>query len=816
MHVLVRIADVFTTPQLELFVDPWRLFASERFALRGNWTFAAAILDTNEEAGEPGPNTKSSRQESHILSPSLLPADPRSAYYGQSFLGADSSNRNIGSPEKNYHYPTLAPHLQKHSVNMDPMTLRNVLPEQSHHLQHPHQIAMQHQQVAIAPPTELAFQSQDHPGAKNYALRVGQELRTWGTDYRSQTNSYYDWPTYDDNVSWGRGAHNSQDLYRLRPAMPQQLPHYTSSSNYAPLTIAIATSETGTQFEFSYKPLDTGDIRLLMLFPGEQDVPLRGVVYRCPLLVATGFQAISYRWESDDLTHSLWTPEGTIRLTASLDAALRCLRHENLPLVLWADGICVNQRDKDEKSFQIRLLAQVFQRATCVLVCLGSDKNSDCAMETLMQIRVYDALSKVGEEWPKDLAQVPAQWRKKNIPRADDPIWDDISALFERSWFTRSWIIQEVVVATSVRVVCGKWMIDWNDLFATIQIIDRESQALPNQVLAKAQRKFQRFLTLASLREREAQHDRRPLLELLEDFRDFEATKEHDRFFCLLGLAIDGNNPSFILDYNPRFDDVVRKYAWAFVKQGNVLDLLHRAGVGPRSTEHFPSWIPDWTVTKQSSLRTLAAWGMPCAASKHAEPRIDTSSVTNDMVLRLHGIKVDEIATISEFSNVAKDLGSHLSLDVKWKVPIANALTCKHNGLGMDESYAVLRDCLSSGLNISHTGEAKSSLEECLPPGAKGKDSLWAQAQNYYLALQGCVLGWKFIITKRKYAGLVPPSAKKGDLISVLNGGMIPFLLRSDGAPQGSFLLIGECYIDGLMKGEVENLGIPEEVISLG
>ncbi|WAO84731.1 HET domain-containing protein [Fusarium falciforme] len=615
--------------------------------------------------------------------------------------------------------------------------------------------------------------------------------------------------------------------------MSQQSPNSTLNPSIVPLSVGFPSNDAGAGPEISYKPLNKGDIRLLMLHPGQEDSQLRAVVYRCPLLVANSFQAISYTWGSSELSHSLWTPEGTIKLSASLHATLRCLRHEKQPVLLWADGVCINQSNETEKSEQIRLLPQVFQRATCVLVCLGSDSKGDSAMEALMQIRVHDTLATLGEEWPKDLAKIPKAWGKASIPPPDDPIWIDIGVLFERPWFERAWIIQELLVATSVRVICGKWMIDWNDLLAVIKIITRESRASLKQALGKAQGKFIRFSTLAMLREREAKHERRPLLDLLEEFRDSKSSIDHDRFFCLLGLAIDGNNKDFVVDYRLSFDVIVRKYAWAFIEQGKVLELLHRAGIDSRKTDYFPSWIPDWTLTKPSSLRTLEAWGMPCASSRRSKPRLDARSMS-DLELRLYGIRVDEIEIISKTSNVVDELGlymdeidrmidsssSHLEGDLKWEVPIAGAWRCRHDGHSMKESYSALRKHLIMDRGDTEAGNAGTKTQELSGNGPRHVDdprgSLWEKSQDYYLALQGNLTGWKFVVTKRHDVGIAPPTARKADIVFVIDGGVVPFLLRKEEAFGGSFSLVGECYIHGLMHGEAETLrATSEQVISL-
>jgi hypothetical protein len=639
-----------------------------------------------------------------------------------------------------------------------------------------------------------------------------------------------------DSHSWSNSgypaSHNLANTHGHLSNMSLHSAQSSSNLSTKPVSITIPTIDNATGSEFSYETLNKGDIRLLMLHPGCGETQLQAVVYRSPLLLANSFQAISYAWGNSELSHKLWTPDGDIKITASLDAALRCLRHEKQPMVFWADGVCINQNDNKEKAEQIRLLPQVFQRATCVVVCLGSDSNGDRAMETLMQIRVHDVLAMVGEEWPKDLPMVPKSWKKSHMPPPNDPIWLEIGALFERPWFKRAWIIQEVVVATSVRVVCGKWMIDWNDLLTTIDIITRESQDLLGRPFEVAQQKWRRFSTLAKLREREARHDRRPLLELLEDFRDFKSLIDHDRFFCLLGLAIDGNNTEFVLDYDLSFDMVVASYAWAFIHQGKVMDLLHRAGVGSRRTKSWPSWIPDWTIMKPGSLRMLSLSKISYAASRRPQPRFEDTSTKNSSELRLYGIEVDEITIISKSSNTVEELDSYLSEvdnivcssslqlgeDLKWKIPIAGSPRCQQEEVEMKNSYTSLRMYLATrSANTTTSEEAvtqRVSGEENLDSNDT-KSSLWAQGQKYYLALQECLKGWRCVTTKSQFVGIVPPGADKGDVISVIDGGVVPFLLRRDKTLEGSRLLVGECYIHGLMNGEAGELGLPERIISL-
>ena len=78
------------------------------------------------------------------------------------------------------------------------------------------------------------------------------------------------------------------------------------------------------------------------------------------------------------------------------------------------------------------------------------------------------------EDWPEFLPRVPACWKERCIPHPDDAIWTSVGALFAVSWFRRVWVIQEIVAAPNVKIVCGKWTVDWNDLHLAMEIVDHQ------------------------------------------------------------------------------------------------------------------------------------------------------------------------------------------------------------------------------------------------------------------------------------------------------------------------------------------------------
>jgi hypothetical protein len=70
----------------------------------------------------------------------------------------------------------------------------------------------------------------------------------------------------------------------------------------------------------------------------------------------------------------------------------------------------------------------------------------------------------------------------------------------------------------------------------------------------------------------------------------------------------------------------------------------------------------------------------------------------------------------------------------------------------------------------------------------------------------------RFFRTEKGYIGLGPPNTRVGDEVFILDGGTVPFLLRSEreslrffvGELHNPYTLVGDCYVYGIMDGECE------------
>lgn len=75
------------------------------------------------------------------------------------------------------------------------------------------------------------------------------------------------------------------------------------------------------------------------------------------------------------------------------------------------------------------------------------------------------------------------------------------------------------------------------------------------------------------------------------------------------------------------------------------------------------------------------------------------------------------------------------------------------------------------------------------------------QSTTFFSAAVMYTIGRGVCLTEKGFVGRVPLTAEVGDRVAVLFGVDVPFLLREHG--DGMFKLVGECYIHGIMDGEV-------------
>ncbi|KAJ2992535.1 hypothetical protein NUW58_g2132 [Xylaria curta] len=379
---------------------------------------------------------------------------------------------------------------------------------------------------------------------------------------------------------------------------------------------------------------------------GDDDEPLRGVIRHVPISHVGTFQALSYVWggyPSEINPYYLHTQQGNVLLNFSLYSALRALRKGSI-ISVWADGVCINQKNPREKALQISMLGKIFQAADQVTGWLGHAYNgSEDAMRVLSQIHTGShSLFRNGNsaESAERTGRLPCM-----VPDSGDVAWKYINSLLRRPWFARVWITQELVLPPKVVLKCGQSELDWDQFFGALTVCERESNRVSRQspddirLLPDAGPAY--APGLARYRQKK-EGKRYGLLKWFELFEHAEASMEVDKLFAFLGLAHDGDGEEFVPDYESTLEKVVRRYSKGFILRGKVMELLYRAG-GTKSYD-FCSWIPRWTVGEfPKTISTWDAHGGPFRAGMPSAPLVDTTGGQVPQCLSVDGYVVDTI-----------------------------------------------------------------------------------------------------------------------------------------------------------------------------
>ncbi|KAK5659030.1 hypothetical protein OQA88_1117 [Cercophora sp. LCS_1] len=298
---------------------------------------------------------------------------------------------------------------------------------------------------------------------------------------------------------------------------------------------------------YPYEPLPPSTIRLLRLLPAPHIAsPLRCDLIHASLPSTTPYEALSYTWGPTTNPATLALSTHPIQTTRNLSLALRHLRHQDIPRTFWIDALCINQSDPLEQAAQVSIMWTIYQHATRVVVWLGPE-TGDSAV----------AMDNIAKRDCQTNAAARQAWREKNKGPCGCHAgnFDNYASragvldLLKQAWFTRVWVLQEVAAAKEVVVVCGDRVVDGQDFFEEMTSL---GVASISSTLGKWIRTRRHVIGLMDKKGTGVDGEL-PLLELIERFRGWEATRRVDKLFALLGFSGDAKDagelkPDYLVD----------------------------------------------------------------------------------------------------------------------------------------------------------------------------------------------------------------------------------------------------------------------------
>lgn len=123
-----------------------------------------------------------------------------------------------------------------------------------------------------------------------------------------------------------------------------------------------------------FATLGDREFRLISLAPAiRQDTVISIELLQCKINSAPVYDALSYVWGNQRHKVDIACNSNSQPVTVSenLHWALKRIRHRYEPRILWADAICINQEDLDERSHQVSIMGTIYSTARKVFLCMG-------------------------------------------------------------------------------------------------------------------------------------------------------------------------------------------------------------------------------------------------------------------------------------------------------------------------------------------------------------------------------------------------------------------------------------------------------------
>ncbi|KAF2454273.1 hypothetical protein BDY21DRAFT_353477 [Lineolata rhizophorae] len=436
-----------------------------------------------------------------------------------------------------------------------------------------------------------------------------------------------------------------------------------------------------------------------------------------------------------------------------------------------------------------------------------------------------------------------------------------VSELAGLPWFSRRWVLQEVAMAPHAVVVCGAYSIAWTTLANAVRwMVHARFNHSPGYL---SQRENPTFHTEAVSNIMMMEYLRRgmvsTLFTILRNTRFCKCSDPRDVLYSILGISsdVDTYGDALVPDYSVGVEEVYRRFVVGSLVEKGSLAPLDVACIPPdEGALDLPSWVQDFSKIIRTG-HVVDGW---FSASGRSKLRLRFSDA--DKVLHAFGLVLDVIKRVNPWKDPEeREDQSHLEIrssvkenggsdreeeadagrDTKGESEEGQGQTDQETGAGFEEDGNDDFDGIEEH-SLARTWFLSRSRAFAFPNPAQEWDlERWEQfartmvmdrasggervgpgfaqlfrqyvchytgAAGYstedFVTMDSSVLPWVptwFLSeTESGRFGRVLEHARAGDLVCVLDGAEMPYVIRRCG--DGRYRFVCACYVHGLMYGE--------------
>ncbi|KAH8666704.1 heterokaryon incompatibility protein-domain-containing protein [Xylariales sp. PMI_506] len=616
-----------------------------------------------------------------------------------------------------------------------------------------------------------------------------------------------------------------------------------------------------TSIPFTYEPLVEEDhqIRVVTILPGEYQDPIQLQIDHISLNIASVHGDPSSKVSHPEGSHTIdevrrtlphgWRVHQTItnRLlfcdnegNSTWDhptdkqwdpgAAIRYLRYADESRTMWIDSICINQDDEKERGKQVVRMGETYGLATRVIAWLGRPFRDFglSAFSIIDYIGQQVEVTQDGHILRAPGCQQPT-WVSQNaeVP-CDRQVFMTLAQLFDQPWFSRVWVLQEIHLGGSRATL--RWGHDempWQRFRNAVYFINSRKMG----TLAR----LQNHLIWASRAVQDLSSYR--FERLVSTIASCHCTEPKDKIYAkLVPVEVPAGKKS--LTTMSVFKDVFLAYSNMEKRLSLLQCCYHLRYHSNEGTEDWQTkwstWIPDWVYSERPRFPTHPVASASSFSAGHFHYRVPgvlevsgvhlttISSVENlmgkafkisrpgsnsgrvlEVAAYLEGLGLEGLGKAKYFTGETL-LDAYLQtmaigyLQDRWSDPAYPTLK-----QWRQEVYEIVR----SGRRIqqepmySEKGSWQPSPWQSVAAGDLNKHTMGHRFE-YSLVDD---TQWASGLAKTEHGYLVAghTNMRAGDIISIILGCSYPMCLRPSAATvDGSYEIIGPCYVHGFMDGE--------------
>ncbi|KID60580.1 Heterokaryon incompatibility, partial [Metarhizium hybridum] len=611
--------------------------------------------------------------------------------------------------------------------------------------------------------------------------------------------------------------------------------------------------------------------RILDVHPGQRDDPLRCTLrhVRQDEGSQCKYAGLSYAWGDPSVTSDIMVNDARHTITRNLEIALRGLRDSSATLTLWVDAICINQMYIPEKNDQVRHMQTIYANADKVILWLGeASSESDRAIIFLKHVCARLEQAGIVPEESLD----PQRYVEKDFLRglgdylepAFDEDWEAVAQLFMRPWWTRAWIVQELVAARTAEFRCGSTTISWPVLALSISLLAHCKMPItqfphPLRVSCARDRAWSMlyikhdfavkgsvdFLRLLDHRRRNCADLRDKIYSLLGMTNEFTRARLRpdysapvaEVFAAALASDIDEHQDLEVLSFVDHLDDPGEYPSW-------VADLAR----GPETWRFYKYWPPPptfkWTpaspISFSDDFRTLYVDGYEIDTLQDAKVQDTEEPLQRRTTQTGRGLEwtwdleriVDDLAAGGplQAARAIPDsatpevlrrsvqrivyetlIAGQLSTSNGWirhqvryadedTNPSESPMSPSSPGAAAAPSAPKLLSVASRHIGLAPSGNTVGAACQAEQPAKEALVDRPLDEVNILKQACSQTLGRSLLLSKARFLGLGPVISQPGDAMFVLFGLREAAVLRA--REDGSYMFVGTAYFHGFMEGQ--------------